>query len=88
MWTSGGEPYSQFVHIVICRQEHPIVLNIHLCRRPPYCLVVAEFREKLSLSNREIPKSNTEAFDLRKLDVEVTEKCQIKISIKFVALEN
>lgn len=65
------------------------MLNTHYCRRPTYCLVVAEFREKLSLSNREIPKSDTEGFDLKNLeDVEVTEKCQIKISIKFVALEN
>jgi hypothetical protein len=45
--------------------------------------------EKLSLSNREIPKSDTEEFDLKKLeDVEVREKCQIKILIKSVALEN
>lgn len=65
------------------------MLNTHFCRRPTYCLIVAEFREKLSLSNKEIPKSDTEGFDLKKLeDVEVTEKCQIKISIKFVALEN
>jgi hypothetical protein len=64
------------------------VLNTHFCRRATYCLVLADFREKLSLSNREIPKSDVEGFDPKKLDVEVREKCQIKISIKFVAVEN
>jgi hypothetical protein len=66
------------------------VLNTHFYRRPAYCLVVAEFREKLLLSTREIPSlTDKEGFHLKKLeDVKVTEKCQIKISIKFVALEN
>jgi len=65
------------------------VLNTHFCTRPAYCLVVAEFRGNLSPSNREICKSDTEGFDLKKLeDMEVREKCQIKISIKFVALKN
>ena len=51
------------------------MLNTHFCRRATYCLVDAEFREKLSLSNSEIPKSDVEGFDLKKVeDVEVREK--------------
>jgi hypothetical protein len=43
-------------------------------------VVVANVRERLPLSKREIPKFNMERFDLKKLDeLEVGEQYRVKI---------
>jgi hypothetical protein len=52
-------------------------------------MVVAEFRERLTVSNEEAQKFYVVIFSLRKLnDLEVRKEYQIKISDRFAALEN
>jgi hypothetical protein len=52
-------------------------------------LAVVNVRERLSVRKRTAPKFNEERFNLKKLsEVEVREKCQIRISNRFAALEN
>jgi hypothetical protein len=54
-----------------------------------YYLVVAELRERISVSKRARQKCDSERFDLKKLDdVEVEEKCKVEISNRFAALES
>jgi hypothetical protein len=52
-------------------------------------LVVAKFREKISVSKRARQNSDLERFHLKTLDdVEVKEKYQVEISNRFAALES
>jgi hypothetical protein len=51
--------------------------------------VVAEVRERLAVSKQEVQKFNVERFNVRRLDeLEVRQQYEIKISYRFVALEN
>jgi hypothetical protein len=51
--------------------------------------VVAEVRQRLSVSKRKAQNFDVEIFNLKKLnDVVVKEKCQFKISNTFAAFDN
>jgi hypothetical protein len=50
--------------------------------------VVAKLRERTSVSKRARRKFDVERFYLRKLDVEVKERYQVKVSNIFAALES
>jgi hypothetical protein len=52
-------------------------------------LVVAKLKEGISVSKQATQKSDLERFDLKKIDdAEVKKKYQVKISIRFAALES
>jgi len=69
------------------------ILDVQSFRRAhcdtDHYLVVAEFRERLTVSKKAAQKFDVEKFNLRKLnELEVREWYQIKISNRFDAMEN
>jgi hypothetical protein len=78
---------------LIDKRQHLIILDVCSFRGVDFdtdhYLVVAEMRERISVSKGTRQNSDLERFDLKKLDdVEVKEKCQVEISNRFVALES
>jgi hypothetical protein len=78
---------------LIDRRRHSNILDVQSFREADcnneHYLVVAKLRDRISLSKQAMRKFDLERFGLKKLnDTEVKEMYQVKISNRFVALEN
>jgi hypothetical protein len=95
IWISvDGKPQSQFDHMLIDRRRYSSVLDVRSfratdCDTTNHCLVVAEVRERLAVIKQTTHRVHMESFNLKKLNrVEGKEQHRVKISNRFLALEN
>jgi hypothetical protein len=91
-WTSpDGKTHNQIDHILIDRRRHSSLLDVRSFRGADcdsdHYLVVAKFRERLTVSKRMVKKMDVERFNLKQLnEEEVKEEYQVTIKNKFAAL--
>jgi hypothetical protein len=93
-WTSPDVvACNEIEHVFTDTRRHSNILDVRSFRvadcDTDYFLLLAKLRERISVSKGARQKSDSERFDLRKLDdVEVKEKYQLEISNRFAALES
>jgi len=93
-WTSpDGKTHNQIDHILKDLRWHSAIVDIRSIRGvdcdTDHYLVVAKVRERLAVSKQTVQNVNVERFNHRKLnELKVRKQCQIKVSKRFVALEN
>ena len=93
-WTSpDGKTHYQIDHVLIDRRWHSSVLDVRSFRGADcdtdHYLVIAKFRERLTVGKQTAQRFHRQRFDLRKLnELEVREQYQIEITNRFAALEN
>ena len=93
-WTSpDGKTHNQIDHILIDRRWHFSILNVRSFRGADcdtdHYLMVAEVRERLTVSKQSAQKFHVERFNLRKLrEVQVRKQYQTEISNRSAALEH
>ena len=91
-WTSpDGKTHNQTDHILIDRRWHSSILDVQSFRGADcdtdHCLVVAEVRERLTVSKKASQNFDGERFNLRKLSkLEVRKQYHIEISNRFAAM--
>jgi hypothetical protein len=88
-----GKTYNQIDHVLIDKRQHSSILDVRSLRGADcdtdHCLVVAEVRERLAVSNRAARKIDTGKLNVKKLNEgDVKEQYQVTIRNKFAALEN
>jgi hypothetical protein len=94
MWTSpDGKTHNHIDQILIDWGRHPSLLNVQSFRAPDchneHYLMFAKVWERLSVSKQAAQTSDTEKFNIRKInELEITKQDRIKISNGFAALEN
>jgi hypothetical protein len=91
-WTSpDGVTHNQIHRVLIDERRHSNILDVRSfreadCDTDNY-LLVANVRERISVSKRAMQKFDFEGFDLQKIDdVEVKEMYQVEISHRFIVL--
>ena len=75
------------------RRRHSCILDVRSFRGADFdtdhCLMVAKFRERLTVSKQASQNFDVERFNLKNLnELEVRKQYQIKMSNRFAALEN
>jgi hypothetical protein len=68
-WTSDGVTHNQVDHVLVDKRRHSNILDVRSFRG-----------DDISGSKQARQRFDVEGFDLKKLDVEVKEKYQVKIS--------
>jgi len=91
--SSNGKTHNQIIHVLIVRRWHSSILDVRSfsgadCDTGHY-LLIAKFRERLSVSKQAAQRFDRQRFNLRKLnEPEVREYYQIEITNRFAGLEN
>jgi hypothetical protein len=85
--------HNQIDHLLTDRRWHFCILDVRSFRGTDcdtdHYLVVAKFREELTVSKQAAQKFDVERFNVRKLsELEIRKQYQIEISNRFTALEN
>jgi hypothetical protein len=86
------ETHNQNRYILRDRRQHSIILDIRPSRGADcdsdYYLVMAKFRERLTVSKQTTQKYRMERFNLKKLkEVEGKKQHRVEISNRFAALK-
>jgi hypothetical protein len=93
-WTfPDGKAHNQIDHILTYRRRHSSIPDLRSFRAADcdtdHSLLVANIRERLTVSKKTMHRVHMERFNLKKLnEVESKEQYRVEISNRFVALEN
>ena len=91
--SSDGKTHNQIDHMLIDRGWHSSIFNVRYFRGADsdtyHYLMIAKFRESLTVSKQASQKFDVEIFNLRKLnELEVRKRYWNEISKRFAAVEN
>jgi hypothetical protein len=93
-WTSpDGKPHNQIDHILVDRRRYSNIHNVRSYRAADYntdhYLVVAKFRERLTVNKQRSHRFNMDRFNLKKLnDIGSKEQYRLEVSIRFAVSED